>query len=30
VLSNIGEALTYVLWHEAMHLGVITAQRKLV
>jgi hypothetical protein len=30
VLTNIGEALTYVLWHESMHLGVILAQRKLV
>jgi hypothetical protein len=30
VLTNIGEALTYVLWHESMHLGVMMAQRKLV
>jgi hypothetical protein len=30
VLSNIGEALTYVLWHEAQHLGVIASIRKLV
>jgi hypothetical protein len=30
VLTNIGEALTYVLWHEAMHLGVMMSQRKLV
>lgn len=30
VLHNIGEALTYVLWHESQHLGVLTALRKLV
>jgi hypothetical protein len=30
VLTNIGEALAFVLWHESMHLGVITSQRKLV
>lgn len=30
VLTNIGEALTYVLWHEAQHLGVILSLRKLV
>ncbi len=30
ILTNIGEALTYVLWHEAQHLGVILSLRKLV
>jgi hypothetical protein len=30
VLTNIGEALTYVLWHESQHLGVVMAMRKLV
>lgn len=30
VLTHIGEALAYVLWHESMHLGVILSQRKLV
>ena len=30
VLTNIGEALTYVLWHESQHLGVIMSLRKLV
>ncbi len=30
VLTNIGEALTYVLWHESQHLGVILSLRKLV
>lgn len=30
VLTNIGEALTYVLWHEAMHVGVMNTLRKLV
>ncbi len=29
-LTNIGEALSYVLWHEAQHLGIILALRKLV
>lgn len=29
-LTHIGEALTYVLWHEAQHLGVILSLRKLV
>lgn len=30
VLTNIGEALAYVLWHEGQHLGIVLAQRKLV
>jgi hypothetical protein len=30
VLTNIGEALTYVLWHESQHLGVMMSLRKLV
>jgi len=30
VLTNSGEALTYVLWHEAMHVGTIASLRKLV
>lgn len=29
-LHNISEALTHVTWHDALHLGVMQSQRKLV
>jgi hypothetical protein len=29
-LTNISEALAYVGWHDALHLGVLVSQRKLV
>lgn len=30
ILTNIGEALSYVLWHESQHLGVAMALKKTV